>query len=295
MTHWLRFWFSPEAPASLGICRVLFFGFLLIIYLPLDYRVLAEAPAALWFPIGLFRDFGLQLPAADTIGYLQAAWKAGLVLSCIGLATRASTVVSFVLGTLVLGLPNNLGKTNHNDAAVVLVMLVLAASRCGDACSIDSLLLRRRVVKPGGDYRWPVRCVQVLLALVFFGAGLSKLRTGALYWFSGDNVQIMLLQHAVFHEPLTRGGLWIAQYPLLSRLIATTTVFIELTYPLALFSARVRWLLVPASLCMLSGIRVLMGPDFTPLMICSIFWVDWAALLPRSLRPRSETSKPGVL
>lgn len=281
MSRWLQFWFSPQAPDNLGFCRLLFFGWALIRYLPLDYRPLAFAPAALWFPIDLFHDLALPVLSEYGIGGLQMAWKIALFLSCAGILTRASSAVSFAIGAYLLGLPNNFGKTNHDDAAVILVMFLLAASRCGDAWSVDSLL-RKRSRTPHGDYRWPIRGVQVLLALVFVGAGLSKLRNGGLYWFSADTLQILLLQHQHFHEPFTMSGLTLARHPVLCRLMATSSILIELAYPLALFSIRVRWLLIPASIAMLLAFRALLGPDFTSLIACSIFWVDWTTLLRRS-------------
>ncbi len=47
----------------------------------------------------------------------------------------------------------------------------------------------------------------------------------------------------------------------LSVLAAATVVF-EIGYPLALFSSRARWLIVPAMAFIQIGIRMLMGPSF---------------------------------
>ena len=56
-------------------------------------------------------------------------------------------------------------------------------------------------------------------------------------------------------------------------------MFTETLYPLALFSARARLLLVPAGIGFLIGIRLLMGPTFEALVICNVFWVPWTIVL----------------
>ena len=76
-------------------------------------------------------------------------------------------------------------------------------------------------------------------------------------------------------EPWTRWGVVVAQHRWMARPMATAAVSVETGFPLALFSRRARWVLVPAGLMFLVGIRALMGPTFEQFMLCDIFWVPW--------------------
>jgi hypothetical protein len=302
--RWLRFWFEPSSPLSLGICRVLFFGFLLVLYVPRDFAAWGRVSSVFWEPTWLFQVLRLPLLPAPALELLQWVWKAALALSCVGLLTRLATGVAFILGAYLIGLPHCFGKIHHNEAVVVLVLGILALSRCGDAVSLDRLIRRRRDPdsRPdgpprSGEYTWPVRMVWVVMALVFFAAGLAKLRHSGLVWVTSDNLAIMMIQNnyaKVRTDPLTMWGLVLARHGWLCRALAGATLAVELGYPLALVSRRARWLFVPASCLMVVGIRLVLGPAFEQFLVCSLFWVPWDRLVGR-IRPgvASRASRAG--
>ena len=282
----MNFWFEPVEPLNLGLCRVLFFGAFFLFYLPQDFSAWAEVSDSFWMPIALFEILHLPVVSSGVLAMLQSIWKVSLALSSLGLFTRVSTASSFILGVYLLGLPHNFGKTHHFDAIVVIALGIMALSRCGDGFSVDRLIRRAyqgsrpsgRNPRMSGEYTWPVRAVWLMLALIFFAAGVSKLRHSALEWIFSDNMAIMLVQQYYFisnADPLVPWGLALAQYGWLTRLIAAATVTFEISYPLALFSSRARWIIVPSILVMQVGIRVLMGPTFPQFLICNLFWVRW--------------------
>ena len=284
--RWMRFWFEPVEPLNLGICRVLFFGAFFLFYLPQDFSAWAEISDSFWMPILLFKILHLPVLSSGLLVVFQNIWKVSLALSCLGLFTRASTVSSFVLGVYLLGLPHNFGETHHSDALVIIVLGIMALSRCGDGCSIDRLIWRSRrgnnlsVRRPrsSGEYTWPVRAVWLMFALIFFAAGVSKLRHSGLEWVFSDNMAIMLTQrhyHIGSHDPLVSWGLDLAQHGWLTRLLAAATVAFEVCYTLALLSSRARWVIVPVVFSMQFVIRMIMGPSFYQFMICNLFWVPW--------------------
>lgn len=290
--HWLkgcwdRFWFEPASPVNLGVCRALFYGAFFLFYLPYDFAPWGEVSPVFWFPRSYFRWLHLPLLSPEAIGWLQAAWKAALALSCIGLWTRASTAASLLLGAYLLALPHNFGKIYHFDAMVLFILGILAFSPCGDGWSVDRL---RRAARRGkemalsrpaasGEYTWPVKAAWLIMSLVFFAAGVSKLRHSGLAWITSDHMRIVLLEaqyHVTDLDPaFPSWGLWTAQSPFLTRLIALGTVVFEAGYPLALFSPAARWVLIPGAIGMLVGIRWLMGPPFYTFVICQLFWVPW--------------------
>ena len=191
---------------------------------------------------------------------------------------------SLVLGVYLLGLPNNFGKIYLNETIVVLCFGIMALSRCGDAYSIDRLIWKSRqrsnlsVQRPrmSGEYTWPVRTVWLMFALIFFAAGVAKLRLSGLEWIFSDHLAISLVE-APYHihnvDPLVPWGLFLAQHVWLTRLLAAGTIILEVSYPVTLFSHRVRWVIVPSVFLMLVGIRLLLGPTFDHYLICHLFWV----------------------
>jgi hypothetical protein len=283
---WLRFWFEPVKPLNLGLCRILFFGafFLMYtVYWRADFSPWAEVSKSFWMPIYLFEILHLPVLPVSLLIIIQSVWKLSLATSCLGLFTRTSTVSSFVLGIYLLGLPHNFGKINHGDALVVIVLGIMAVSRCGDAYSIDRLIWRVRqrggssVEQPraSGEYTWPVRAVLVMFALIFFAAGVSKLRHSGLEWIFSDNMANLLIRASYTHDELISLGPYVAQYSWLPQLIAAGTIALEISYPLALFSRRARWIIVPGVFFMQVGILVFMGVAFYAFLICNLFWIPW--------------------
>ena len=139
-----------------------------------------------------------------------------------------------------------------------------------------------------------------MTAVIFFSAGLSKLRHSGLQWVFSDHLAIVLVRHQYFvsdGEPLTSWGLAIAAYPWAPRLLAAISLATEVLYPLALFSRRARLVLVPAGIAFLVGIRLLMGPTFEPFVMCNVFWVPWTRVLAyfgvAAISPRGRSAGDG--
>jgi len=174
-------------------------------------------------------------------------------------------------------------------------MGVMAFSRCGDSWSVDRLirLLRgwrdatKMSLMLSGEYTWPVRLVWVLFILVFFGAGMSKIRHSGLEWIFSDNMRYLLIRHHYTHEPLTSWGLYLAQYNWLCQLLAAATLVVEVGSPLALFSHKLRLIIIPGLFFMQIGIWTLMGVQFLAYLFCFLFWIPWDRLV-RWLRMRKE-------
>jgi len=292
---WMRFWFAPSRPDDLGFARLLFFAGLLAMYGLLDFSGWGRVSRAFWMPMPLFGALQLSPAGPVALEVMRQIWLLSLAASAVGFHTRPSMVVSFLLGTYLLGLPHNFGHTFHFDATLVIAMGILACSRAGDAWSLDAALAGKKKagVVPGGEYTWPIRAIWVAMALVFFAAGLAKLRHGGLEWITSDNLAIVL-NRAAYHvsdaDPVGGAGLAIARHGWLSRAVAITTVVVELGFVVALFSRSARLFFVPAAFAMLIGIRVLMGPTFGGFLILNVFWVPWSAALDAvTARAREKT------
>ncbi len=283
---WQQFWFAPASPLNLGLCRLLFLSGMFFYYLPVDFSVWGTVTDAFWMPTFLFERLRWSPGSPETLMLLQVTWKLALALGAIGCCTRMSTLVVFGVGIYLIGLPHNFGKIHHSDALIVLFLGILAASRCGDACSVDAWRRGRPGEPiPSGEYHWPIRLAWVLFALVFFAAGVSKMRHAGWEWAASDNLAILLVQHH-YHvanaDPWTTWGLALAQVGWLCRLLAFHTLALELLFPLALLSRRARGLWVAQAFLLQIGIRALMGPDFGGFLLCYVFWIPWSALLRRA-------------
>ena len=270
------FFFQPESPTNLGICRAIWFGLLFLYVVTYDFSVWAEVPAFFWKPIWAFETLSLQPePPRIVLNVLQIAWKASLLLACLGWCTRSSTIVSAILGSYLLAFPQNWGKVHHYDAIVILVTAILACSRCGDAFSLDAW--RKEPKTPSGNYRWPVRAVWLLLSLIMFAAGVAKLRMSGIAWAEPGNMAYRLVQHHYFYGgiPLTDWGLWVARNPWACSALSWLTLIVECGAWVALLHPYARAVVIPAVVGMLLGIPLLMGPAFPPLIAAYLFFVPW--------------------
>jgi hypothetical protein len=273
-SRWDRFWFAPASPLGLGITRALLLGGFLWAYRRNDFAAYASV-SPLFYGVTWFRP---PIAPEAWILAMHRVFLLALALGCVGLFTRAATALAFVLGAYLLGIDANFGRVHHNDLPVVIALGVLAASRAGDGFSLDAL--RRRARAPqSGEYRWPLRAIQLALATAFFAAGVAKLRHSGLDWITTDNLRLQLIERHYALVPSRGWGLRLVPFPLLCNAVAAATVAIELAYPLSLGSARARAVLVPASLLMLVGFALLFGPRFTTFAILSLVWVPWDRLL----------------
>ena len=57
--------------------------------------------------------------------------------------------------------------------------------------------------------------------------------------------------------------------------MAAGTIVVETSYPLSLFSRRLRVPLVLGGMSLIIGIRMLMGPTFEQFLVINVFWVPW--------------------
>ena len=119
--------------------------------------------------------------------------------------------------------------------------------------------------------------VWLLTSLVFLAAGITKLRLSGLDWITTDNLSTTILQHYYggYSDPPTDLGVWIAQHKTLCKVIAGLTIFIEIAFPLAMFSRFARWTLVPGMFLAQVGIYLMMGVNFTQFMFVYLFWIPW--------------------
>jgi hypothetical protein len=275
--NWHRYWFTPETAEQLALVRVVSYGLLFAIYLPLDDRGWTQVSPVFWMPISAFHFLSGPPRNAATIGVLQILWKASLVTSAIGFVSRFSMATAAALGFFLLGLPNCFGKIHHLDGFPVLLLCILALSRCADALSVDRALRRGREARAevSPRYRWPVRLAQTLFLLVFFAAGCAKLRNSGLAWMTATNMRSIWLGELFTHTPPTGLGSFLAQSTWLCQFAAVATVIVELSALPALFVRRLRALTLVGLFGLQVLIALMLGVYFTPHLVGYALFLPW--------------------
>ncbi|MGI9458594.1 MAG: hypothetical protein ACR2NF_01220, partial [Pirellulales bacterium] len=182
------------------------------------------------------------------------------------------------------GVPHSFGKVSHYDTLLVLIMGVLAVANCGDIFSVDRWVRKKISAKRSQgpvrsiEYSWPIRLICVLIVLSYFAAGMSKLRNSGFHWFTSDYMSHLLVLHQYIAYPPTRWGLALAKYQWLCSIMAFSSIVLEVSSPLALFSRRFCWAWIFCIYGMHVGIYFLLGPDFLKNVFCYVFFIPWTHL-----------------
>lgn len=297
VTAWLgarvhEAWFAPGDARDLGVVRALLAGMLLILsfWYQRSFELWGTLQPWVWDPVWLYRATPPGAPGAPILLAVLWTWRVALLLLAVGLWTRASAIVAALTGLLVLGLPQNLGKVNHDYGLVMVCLMVLAVSQAGDAWSLDRLRhivrdaegpFRREEARRGPEYRWPLVLMQLMGTLVLFTAGLAKLQSpGAMAWVMSDNLQNTFVRHFYTHDPPLRIGLWLASVPVLSRALAGGALLLELGAPLLLLlRGRLRAVVTTMVMLMLIAFGLVLGVLFLHFVLAlGILFLPWRLL-----------------
>lgn len=281
-----RFLFASASPLNLGVLRIAAFGMLL--YLLRTEKILYYAS---WsrdmyeWPV-LANWFYKFLPITPEV--VAPALTVALISTCmaiIGLFSRTSAIVSILLGYYLIGIPQLSGKVNHLHH-VLLIALIVACSRCGDALSIDSLwrAIRRAdrgEVAPIGRavrYGMPIRMAMLVLATVYFFPGFWKIASNGPAWVFSNNLENHMyqkwfeLEYYVPPIPLHKA-------PFSGPGGALFAVVFELGLPLALLWRPTRALWGAMGITFHNLTYLLMSISFITLQVMYVMFVDWQRVL----------------
>ena len=284
---WRRFWFPAGRPEDLAICRILFATGMFLVGLSLPIHEWGEVPNFYHQPADFMVRLHIPILNAGALRGIEFVWLGALLTLAIGWYSRTSAAI-VCLGSLYLfgiDAPDFLGRSYTPG---VFVPAILAVSYCGDALSVDAWLRRRRnqaIDRPAEEYGWPGRLVCAFLSYVFLAAGLSKIReTGFPDWMLSNQIERNLLVGHYWYASRNRavwpfGAQLLQVYPGAGVVLGVITQFVELLYPLALFSRAARVTVVPVMIALLIGITVTMGPFFALTILAHAFWIPWSSIL----------------
>ncbi len=299
--HFRAFFFRQEVPYGLALTRICLSAATLI-------NMGVRWPRA----VELYSADGAATPIAINYGYsgmlplLSGPWTM-LLFSVmmfllfalmVGWKTRLAAWGVFFLYTFFC-LQDSLSTLTKYTVISSHVFLLLALSECGAVWSVD----RYREWKRLGLSRslrwlaegravdiWPQRLVQLMIAIVYFGAAITKLQTPS--YFSGEQMHYWLLTNVNNWNPV---GEWLSQYPFLLVPMCYLTIVWEITFLFMVWRPgfRVPFLLIGTVFHLLTTLTL--GLYAFPLVCMSIYLafikpedIAWW----RALRARRACQRP---
>jgi hypothetical protein len=289
--------FRPGGPRRLAALRIGLGAVLTARLVSGPYLDLAQQPPALFRPIS-FMKLLPAMPAAAFVLPTQVLAVTAAALATVGLCTRLTLPLAWLLALPLIAMTSSLGKTVHNDVLLLLCLLPLLPSPAGAAWSLDARRGRggagAAARQPASSWRfgWPVWTAMAVVGGAYFFSGLAKLLHAGPGWVTGGNLRWVLYASSDAQPQPNAAALFVAGRPWLAHLLAAATVAVELAFPLALWRQRLAWVLVPSVVALHAGIWAAMRLDYWPMAATVlIVMTDWPALA-RRLRPAGGTRVP---
>ncbi|HZD68203.1 MAG TPA: hypothetical protein VFA45_04545, partial [Actinomycetes bacterium] len=281
--------FRPGDPRRLAALRIGLGAVLTIRLATGPYLDLAQQPAALFRPISFMKLLPAMPPPAFVLP-VQVLAAAAAALATVGLCTRLTLPLAWLLAVPLIAMTSSLGKTVHNDVLLLLCLLPLLPSPAGAAWSLDAGRRRRRGGRrpdPSWRFGWPVWTAMAVVAGAYFFSGLAKLLHAGPGWVTSGNLRWVLYASSDSQPQPNPAALLVADRPWLAHLLAAGVIAVELAFPLALWRPRLARLLVPSVVALHAGIWVAMRLDYWPMAATVVIvMTDWSALARRSRADR---------
>lgn len=224
----------------------------------------------------------------ETVSVVRVIFHVACVLGALGLFTRVSWVI-VALTTFFLLLVPQLGGAVFHDHHLLWLAVILAASPCGDALSLDARFFDRGRSERGHAPRpthsrthgLSVRLCWLVIGLVFFFPGVHKLASAGLDWALSDNLRNQMWWKWA-QDPALQPALRIDRHPWVMHALGLWTIAFELTFLPLVFAPRTRALAVMGALAFHAGTDHFMGIQFSALWATYTMFVPWQALLDRA-------------
>lgn len=242
-----RFLFDWHSPGALGVVRFYFgLGLAIYLYLQFDQVLRIDITGAEFHytrPIWYFGLLGIDhnVPWLDFVAMLI------LIVACLAFAfgrwTRPAILVILLAIFYLKGVRDSFsGDVHHRAAPIVALLILFLFSKCGQSFGIDA---RRKNLPPleAWESSWPLRAMQVYIAMFYFWGLVAKLRLSGLAWFAdGSGLQERLLARSIRDGFSSTGEVAdlslayeLAQHPDLVFAIGWLVFLFELSFPLILF------------------------------------------------------------
>lgn len=216
--------FHDQIPAlSASLLRILIYATVFYMFSKISNVGYSKLDSEFWSPTGLARLMDFLRPPFPHFEILEKVWYTALILSILGLFSKASKTLSF-LGFITVGAyDQHFGMVIFSGALLTFILFYMIFFE-DRAFSLDRLLFRR-----GNAFQvvavWPVLSFQVIQIFLYVMSGLQKLRYSGLEWLSGEDFRYFFVSQ--MSDPFLSYFLIFA---------ATFSLLIELTSPLIFWS-----------------------------------------------------------
>lgn len=278
-----RFLMAPSSALNLGVLRFIVFGMQLSLLLREPIREFAgwERENFVW-PFVSGPIFSKLPISVEIVDMLMPIAIVATLMAMFGMLTRTSAWVALILGVYLLGIPQCSGKVNHTMHHVILIGLLMACSRCGDAFSLDSIwhAIRRadhgrvRRLRRSVRYGLPIRLALMILATCYFFPGFWKIASNGTAWAFSDNLDNQMLQKWFESETFTP-ILPLYKLPLFTTMGALTTLVFELLFPIAILYRPTRVIWGSLGILFHNMTLLLMNISFYTMQGMYAAFVDW--------------------
>ncbi len=245
---WIDWFFFDWHPAeALGAVRF-YFGLGLAVYLffQFDQNLKIDAFGAHFAftrPIWYFWRLGID----TNVPWISFALMPVLIAAClffaVGKWTKPAIIVIILCIFYMKGVRDSFsGDVHHREIPIFALLILFLFSKCDRMFGVDA---RKKNLPPIEDWEasWPLRAMQIYIAMFYFWALMAKIRLSGLDWFTGGGrIQEVLISRAL-RDGLTPTGEvvnlslgWeLAQLPGLVWFFGVLVFAFELFFPLILF------------------------------------------------------------
>lgn len=270
---WDRFWFTPAAPQTLGLLRILAGGMLFYTHLVWSLDLMAFLGPHSWVSKDVIHQIYRDSHAFSYLWYIESPtllWLlhiAALVVFAaltLGIYTRVASILA-VIATLSY-CHRLAGSLFGLDQINAMFALYLAVGSSEAAYSLDSWIAARKVgrsaPRPSVRTNIAVRLIQLHMCIIYLFGGIGKMR-GELWW-DGSAVWFAIANYEYQSLDIT----WLVHYPFVIALLTHATVFWETFYPFLVWPHLTRPIALGMAVLVHAGIAIFLGmPTFGLVMI----------------------------
>ncbi|GAC1451054.1 MAG: hypothetical protein NVSMB9_35900 [Isosphaeraceae bacterium] len=284
---WVRFFFTPGDPTTLGLIRLLI-GCLLVwnmSVLGLDLRAFLGTsgwaePGAVGHFLAEREPWAWSLWTWVPDAWLVTAWAGCLVVLILFAVGYRSSLTAALAWVITVSVNRRVPVILYGfDQIVSTVLFYLAASGAsGQAVSLDRFLARWRAVPIGGrggavssgvptptvSANLALRMIQLHLCLIYGLAGLSKLSSPE--WWNGSALEMILITPEFRRFDLA----WALRYTYLLNLATHAGLLVEILFPVLVWVRPLRPLVLAAVVLLHIGIDLALGlTEFAIVMVAA--------------------------
>ena len=250
---WNQFFFTGFSGESLGLLRMYIGCGLLFFHTYQFATVLTLSPiGAMYYfiaPIWYFKLLGIQYHVPALSFGIYAILMGATVSMILGKNTRTSILVIILCVFYLKGVRDSFaGDVHHREIIPMQILFLFLLSKCGKAHSRDA---RQRHIPEGvqeWEASWPIKTMQLYVALFYFWSVIAKVRTSGWVWFAGEGkIQEVLILRSVRWGVTDQGeflknglSFELAQHPELIQIFSILVLAFELGFPLLLLIKSVK-------------------------------------------------------